>query len=56
MMGYKNLVNSRNLAHKKVNYKNQVDQIYRKVHHKTKKQTYQVNKANSFYNLAFLGY
>jgi len=56
MMGYKNLVNSRNLAHKKLNFMNQVDQIYRKVHHKTKNQTYQVNKANSFYNLAFLGY
>ncbi len=56
MMGYKNLVNSRNQAHKKINIKNQVDQIYQKVHHKAKKQTCQVNKANSFYNLAFLGY
>lgn len=56
MMGYKNLINSRNPAHKKINFKNQVDQIYRKVHLKTKKQTCLVNKANFFYNLEFPGY
>jgi hypothetical protein len=56
MTGYKNLANSRNLVHQKINFKNKMDQIYRKIHNKTKKQTCQVNKAKSFYNQAFLGY